>query len=229
MIGCGVDWALTFQGLKTILDPLAAASWPIAAGVTFYGFRDSIQKLIPRIRSFKGIGVEAEVAVEEQQTAATEALASLPLAPIGTEMPPLHVVYSAMDAETNAILDEVIGQAPEKRMAWAIRMRSISETNRRHEQWYRLMFGSQLRALQRLGKVTRAPTETFRPFYVEAVEDKETAALHEGRTFEQWGQFLIDIGYVATVPGTQDVEITPTGMNFLIWMVEAKVHEWRPG
>ncbi len=229
MVGCGIDWGLTFQGFKTVLDPLASASWPIAVGATAYGFRDSIKALLVRIRSFKGAGLEAEMAVEEQQAAATQALDAPQLAPIGTEFPPLHPVYTAVDAETSAVLDEFIGAAPEKRLSWAIRMRSISETNRRHEQWYRIMFGSQLRALQRLSKLGRAPAESFRPFFDEAAKQSETAPLHEGRTFEEWGQFLIDIGYVAQVPETNDVAITPMGVNFLIWMVEAKVNEWRPG
>lgn len=71
MIGCAVDWHLTFEGVKTVLDPLASASWPIAIGATAYGFRDSIKAVLLRIRSFKGAGLEAEMAVEEQQSAAT--------------------------------------------------------------------------------------------------------------------------------------------------------------
>lgn len=158
-------------------------------------------------------------------------MAEKPMAPIGTEFPPLHPVYSDVDVITNNTLDEFIGPdaSLEKRLAWAVRMRSISETNRQHEQWYRIMFGSQLRALQRLSKLGTAPAEMFRPFFDEAAKNPETASIHEGRNFEEWGKFLLNIGYVQQVADTENVAITPLGLNFLMWMIEHKVNDWRPG
>jgi len=121
-------------------------------GIAVFAFRDNLRAALGRVRSIRGAGLEAELLTESQQGSALQVsqAAGQEMAAIGTEFPPAHPVYTAMDAAANAILDEHIGVNPDKRFAWAVRMRSISETNRLHEVAYRYIFGSQLRALERL-------------------------------------------------------------------------------
>jgi hypothetical protein len=55
--------------------------------------------------------------------------------------------------------------------------------------------------------------------------------LHKGRTFDQWGDFVANIGYVAAVDGSNPpkVQTTPLGRQFLEWMVINRVSEFKPG
>ena len=81
-------------------------------------------------------------------------------------------------------------------------MRSVVEANRLHEAHYRVIFGSQLRALRQLNFLGRAPASQFEPFFQEIRDDPDTAPIYEGYTFEQWWQFLLNAGYVRSVGDT---------------------------
>lgn len=227
-----VDWIITLQALKTILDPIAVASWPIGIVTIFWLFRSDLRRLIPRIRTIKTAGVEADLHIENQSAASSTGQQRQELTVgFGTELPPPNLVYDELDKSAREILNREIHGDSEKKLAWAIRMRSISEANRIHEANYRFMFGSQLRALRHLNSIMRAQSIQFEPFFQEVATSPETKHLHEGRTFEQWGQFLINTGYVREVPDTKpaEVEITPFGQQFLLWLVEARASEFRPG
>lgn len=231
-MGCSIDWPTTFLGVKTVLDPVAAASWPIGLVAIFWLFRSELRQILPRIRSIKGAGVEADLHVDTQSAPSLEAQERERLpAGFGTEYPPPHAVYTKIDELTRSILDQEIQGDADKKLAWAIRMRSISEANRVHETNYRLIFGSQIRALKRLNLTGRAPASQFEIFFQEAAANPESAAIHEGRTFEEWGQFLFNVGYVREVPESDplEVEITEFGQQFLIWMTEARASEYRLG
>jgi hypothetical protein len=61
----GINWPLVFQGAKTILDPIATASWPIAIGIIAWAFRNPIVAMIGRIRHVSGFGGAAEFVTQE--------------------------------------------------------------------------------------------------------------------------------------------------------------------
>ena len=231
-MGCSVDWALTLQAIKTILDPIAAASWPIGVVTIFWLFRSDLRNILPRIRTIKGAGVEANLHIETQIATSPENQVSSELsAGFGTEYPPPNAVYNDLDQISRKLLDQEIQGDIEKKFAWAIRMRSISEANRIHEMNYRLIFGSQLKALRALNTRGRTDVSQFEPIFQEAATNPDTAPFHEGRTFEEWGQFLLNTGYVSQVPDTDpmEVEISNFGQQFLVWIVEARASEFRPG
>jgi hypothetical protein len=231
-MGCSIDWALTLQAIKTILDPIAAASWPIGVVTIFWLFRSDLRNILPRIRTIKGAGVEADLHIETQiATSPANQVSSELSAGFGTEYPPPNLVYDELDKISRDILNREIQGDTEKKFAWAIRMRSISEASRIHEMNYRLIFGSQLKALRRLNVLDRAQVSQFEPIFQEAATNPDTAPFHEGRTFEEWGQFLLNTGYVRQVPNTAplEVEISSFGQQFLVWIVEARASEFRPG
>lgn len=227
-----VDWSLVFQGVKTILDPIAAASWPIAIGIVAWAFRGPITTMIGRVRQVSGFGGSAEFVPQEakQQAVGVSESSSLP-APAGTTSPPTDPVYDLLDGQLITFLDQSVqGDMPIK-LAWAIRARSISEANRLHELHYRLIFGSQIIALKGLNVVGQGPVSEFENLYNRIATDPANEAIHKDRTFEQWGQFLINAGYVEAIEGSEPpaVRITPFGRQFLQWMVIAAAPEIKPG
>lgn len=223
-----IDWPLTFKGFETFLTPLADASWPIGIAAIFWMFRADIRALLPRIRSFKGAGVEAELHGESLVQDAGHDI--IPLR-FGTEFPPPHDVFTPLDQYLRDILDRDIGGDDEKKLAWAIRVRSVSEASRLHEANFRMMFGSQLKALRVLNNAIQAPASDFERFFEEAKSNADFAAIHEGRSFEEWGQFMLQTGYVQELADTDppEVGITPFGRHFLVWITEARVIDYRPG
>ena len=145
-----VDWVLLFHGVKTILDPLASASWPIAVGITAWAFRKPIEAMIGRVRQLSGFGGSADFtsgeALTHQQTAEGSPKASLPALTDTGNLPPSDPVFDILDGQFAAVLEQHIQGGDDKKLAWAIRQRSISEATRVHETNYRLIFGSQIHA-----------------------------------------------------------------------------------
>ncbi|OYX47522.1 MAG: hypothetical protein B7Y87_01280 [Sphingomonadales bacterium 32-64-22] len=232
----GVDWPLVFQGAKTVLDPLASASWPIVIGLTAWAFRKPIESMIGRVRQFSGFGTTAEFATREaithQQEAKNTSNPVLPAIADASKFPPADPVFDILDRQLRSLLDQVISEDDALKLAWAIRQRSISEANRIHETNYRLIFGSQIFALKTLNTVGQGLVSEFENYYNEKVlVNSQWEGIHKGRNFEQWGQFLLDAEYVVIVEGSDPpiVQITSFGKQFLHWMVLAGVSEFKVG
>lgn len=223
------------QTMDVVLDAVAASSWPIAAGVVLFAFRKPITGLLTRVRRFNGFGGEAEfVAIEgAAQRAEHVSSAKLPApdASSHAEMPAPDPIYNQLDESTMALLDQIVSGPIEHKLAWAIRMRSFSEINRIHETNYRMIFGSQIAALRYLNNVPDAKVEDFRSVFESAANHPDFSIIHDGRTFEQWGQFVLDTGYAELVPGShpERVRITLLGQRFLTWMIEARAIDIKPG
>lgn len=232
-VGCYINWPWVFLGFKTILDPLAVASWPIAIGFVFWFLRQPITALIQRIKKVDGFGAQAEFSPIEQRAEhkpSGSAELFLQKNRVATALPPQHDVYDMLDQSARKILQEAVQGDSDLQLQWAIRMRSISEAERIHEANYRIMFGSQLKALKELHLLLQAPASHFFRFYQEAASNPDWKLVYETRTFEEWGRFLINIGYVEVVSGTdpEEVRITPLGSHFLIWMTERRIPDFRP-
>jgi hypothetical protein len=233
-MGCSLDWPLVLQATKIVLDPIAQSSWPISILAGLWIFRGGLKGLISRVHTVRGAGVEVIVnAVENQQAKAltTEERAQATIGNIGDGYPGNDEILDRMDEHFRSMLDQNVGDDIQKKLAWAIRLRSASEANRIHETNYRLMFGSQLKVLRDLNVQIRARLRSFEPLFLSAKSDPITSPFHADRSFEQWMQFLIDIGYVqyviTSVP--EEIELTPFGRNFLVWMASWRASEFRPG
>lgn len=232
----GVDWPLVFQGVKTVLDPLAAASWPIAIGVTVWAFRKPIESMIGRVRQFSGFGTTAEFVTKEaiahQPEAEKTSTLALPAIADPLQLPPADPVFDILDQQLRNVLDQAIAGDDSLKLSWAIRQRSISEATRIHETNYRLIFGSQIFALKTLNMVGQGQVADFEKYYTDNfLKNSQWEAIHKDRSFEQWWQFLVDAAYVIIVEGSDRsiVQITPFGKQFLHWMVLAGVSEFKVG
>lgn len=233
------DFPLWLQTTDVLLDALAAASWPIAVVAVLLTFREPLTGLLSRMRKLNGFGSEAEfipveAATAQKAVAAPSDNAALAVSTTGQgilELPPADLVLDTFDQAAQDILENNVPGTPERKLAWAIRMRSISEAGRIHETNYRLIFGSQIAALKTLNVLGQAPASEFEPFFQKASANPDWEQMHKGRTFDDWGQFLIDAHYVELVPDTDPllVRITPFGRQFLGWMTNAQVSEFKPG
>lgn len=232
------DFPLWLQTTDVVLDAVAASSWPIAVAAVLLVFRKPLTGLLSRMRKLNSFGSEAEfipleAAASQKAGGATDSTAlAVPTTGQGIlELPPPDLVLDVIDRVTRDILDKHVPGDAERKLAWAIRMRSISEATRIHETNYRLIFGSQIAALKGLNVLGQAQAQEFEPFFRNAASNPDWEQMHRGRTFDDWGQFLIDAGYVELVPDTDplQVRITAFGRQFLTWMTNAQVSEFKPG
>lgn len=230
-----VDWPIVFEGVKTVLDPLSNASWPIAVGVIAWVFREPVKGMIGRVRQLSGFGGTADFtasdAISHRQSAEGSVTASLPALADTNNLPPSDPVFDILDGQLATVLEQHVQGDANVKLAWAIRQRSVSEANRIHETNYRLIFGSQIHALKTLNVVGIGAVSEFEAFYESVRANPTWEAMHKDRTFDQWGQFLIDAAYVMVVEGSNPsaVQITPFGRQFLQWMVLVAVPDAKPG
>ena len=230
-----IDWPVVFEGAKTVLDPLSNASWPIAAGVTAWVFREPVKSMIGRVRQLTGFGGSADFTagdrIASQQSAEGSATASLPALVDTSNLPPSDSVFDILDSQLAVVLDQHVQGGDKFKLAWAIRQRSISEATRIHETNYRVIFGSQIHALKTLNIAGTGLISEFETFYENVRSNPTWEAIHKERSFELWGQFIIDAAYVVLVEGSDPptVQITPFGKQFLQWIVLAGVPDVKPG
>ncbi|WP_152569559.1 MULTISPECIES: hypothetical protein [Sphingomonas] len=111
--------------------------------------------------------------------------------------PPSDIVYDALDASLAKLLDEHVRGSAEVKLASAIRTRSISESNRLPETHYRLLFGSQIQALEGLNVTGQAPLIYFEKLFQTVADKPANLTIHAGRTFGQWAKFVAKIGYAS--------------------------------
>ncbi len=86
-------------------------------------------------------------------------------------------------------------------------------------------------SLKALSVSGQAPISDFEKFYATVASNPANEPIHKDRTFEQWGEFVANIGYVIVVEGSDppQVQITLFGRHFLQWMVVAGVPEFKAG
>ena len=235
-------WELVVTFSKYVLEAISGSSWPIAVFAIAWIFRDKIDSLIDRIKQISGLGAAAEFSPGEkymQQEEKVNAFAfstaqsSPGMANLNNnERPPnSDPVFDILDNQLRETLEQQFHQNCEIKLAWAIRMRSISEATRMHESNYRLIFGSQIKALKLLNAHGVSNIGDFKTFYENVRVDPANEIFHKDRSFEHWGKFLVSINYVKINDGSErhTVEITPLGKQFLQWMVLYEVSEFKPG
>lgn len=228
-----IDYPLVFKGISTFLEPISQASWPIAILAIVLIFRKPLEKLIGRMKQVTAFGHTADFAIadpNQQQSHVASSSTSAPALPqTGTLLPP-DPLLERMDTELLALIDNKIEGDDRTKLAWAVRERTITELARRHEANYRVIFGSQITALQTLNQTGDHSVRDIEQVYERDIRPA-FPDLHKNRDFAQWGGFLVDAGYVAFVEGSNQtrVQITPLGQGFLQWMVAAQVPQVKPG
>jgi hypothetical protein len=108
-----------------------------------------------------------------------------------------------------------------------VRQLAVSNCIAHFEQTYRLIFGSQIAALEFLNVKGNQDTANLRPFY-----DSGTAAqpaFYATYPFEKWTEFLSRQKLIARLDDPQRVGITALGKDFLVWIVNSRLSRERKG
>ena len=212
----------------------------VAYGGTALGFRAAIGKFLGNVTKVKAPGgFEAERPAVPQGPAETAATVTLPSAVaeghaesssqgIALSDPPDSFIYTPIEQEFRSHLDRALPGDTTRQLRFVLRALATASTERNHEANYRIMFGSQLRALQFLNqRGGRDQLVNGRELYVVGfpTEDERLAV-----PFANWWGWLLNCGYIAVGPlndGNGSVALTPLGRDFLMWMTARGVMEDR--
>lgn len=200
-------------------------------------FRANIGSFIDRMNKAKAPGFEISMSPKEQHLPSADdipALSAVVPASVASgapnnppQLPPATPAQVAYEDETRNALQQIAPDQWELQVKYLVRALAIISLERNHEANYRIMFGSQLRALQGLNqRGGTAPLNDGRPLYDEAFNAEEQTKV----PFDRWWVWLRDIGYIAVneIPGAPAVaSLTAIGRDFLMWMVGRGVAEDR--
>jgi hypothetical protein len=144
-------------------------------------------------------------------------------------MPPPNEVYAPTEKTIRTALTQ--SQIPaDAEKAWLIRTAAVFSVQRAHEITYRVILGSQINLMLLANTPNPPTTEKAREIFDQA--KSAFPAIYTNFEFEAWSQYPIRAGLLRMEATTADVtvfRITPTGRDFLHYLVENALTEGKVG
>lgn len=220
--------------------------WPLALVVFAFIFRAPISGLIDRISEGEVWGTkwkapkqdreEAKNAskIEPKLTGGGQSMRNGPLVPASATPPnPLPPIVSGAgqpfyDSIENAIRNDprIQGMDDAAKLRVLISAQAVIQSHVVFERVYRLIFGSQLYALDLSDRPGGIPLSDVETIFNSA--KAKFPDFHKDRTFGQWCQFMIDAGLAAELPSQNGVKMagaTPLGHYFVLYVKEQRYPE----
>lgn len=204
--------------LEFIADMAGHVAWPIAIVVLALAFRSKVDELLPRITKIGSSGVE--LSLPKQSTEASGELQSEEIS--DTKLVPLRDdVALSIERRNKEALDKFSSDANE-REELLLRALTAQQMEKNFLLVYQGIFGSQIRALRLLNErnIPRAEAENLLK-----VLKAEEPALGDW-TLDQYLNFLLRWRLISV--DAEQIVITETGRNFLIFLVQQGLSEDRP-
>lgn len=219
-MACFVDWNYVLQGGKIVADVLSAAAWPIAAAWIATRFKEPISRAIDRARKFSAMGIDADLPIAQAEAVADAIPESVVPARTVPAEPPYDPLLTPMDEDylKRANTEDL---SPEQRMKWLARIASLNFEAWRHENHYRVIFGSQVGFLKVLNHQGPQDESAAKRWY-------EFGGLKtEAFQFDGWLQFLLTSHDIVRRDDGK-FAITEAGRRFLVWLTSNSIPDNKP-
>lgn len=201
-----------------LLDVLT--SWPVAAFLIALVLRQPVVTLIGRWRRGDGRGNGGPEPTPPSQVDAggpsTEEQLTIQTDPV----PAVENMVRVLRQQ----LDEIEGKLSMDRETALFRALARSNLREHFERTHRVIWGSQIQALQHLNSVATANVDLLRPFYDAAANGYPS--VYENYSFDDWLRFLE--GQILLVRKGDVVEITMEGQEFLKYLVDFRLPTVKP-
>ncbi|MCF6100361.1 hypothetical protein [Mesorhizobium muleiense] len=205
------------QWLEIIVDLLKGIAWPAAILIVAQLFSSDIRAILPRLRKAGPSGVELDA--PEQQQRIEPPSSGIP------DDPDLPVPTAALAILEERLRKQIETKPEAKRQPILLRELAISRLITLFERVHRLIFGSQIDLLKSLNLTGPKSMELVRPYYDEAAI--LSPDFYKDYDFDKWLSFLTSAELVEIKDGQMD--ITETGREFLVYMVNTRLIERKPG
>jgi hypothetical protein len=210
---------LLFNQIVQMLGAVAPYAWPIVVlglGLTvIIMFRRSIAAFLERVEKVSAAGVIATLGPGKRQEPPPAASISVAL---------LDSFNSAMQLEMEERIqsdDNFKKLSPDDKIKTLVRFQAAALITVEFERVYRVIFGSQQRALKYVNERPGVGVEAIQPFYETAKQMYPVA--YERRTFEDWLGFLMHVTLIRdqTQPdGRRVLYPTVRGQELLKYVIQ---------
>jgi hypothetical protein len=216
--------------IQAIVDLLAHAVWPIFFIWFLKAYEADLRALLPRIRKIGSSGFELEASASTQKASEnalsdTESSTKILKDFAGTTRSPAiaDVELALHDALQDKIKTKQIKENDE--VDYLVRELAISHLIIHFLRVYNVIFGSQIRALQILNQRGPMKFSELAVLYDEA--KTSDPSFYGDYNFDQWLTFLLQVFLIRAE--NEIVEITPTGFDFLQFLLASKLNTGRRG
>ncbi|MCH9052631.1 MAG: hypothetical protein IIA72_16415 [Proteobacteria bacterium] len=197
-----------------LLDVLA--SWPVAVFLIALVLRQPILTLIGRWRPGKGRGNGGpEPKPPDQEDTGGPSTEKQLSTTQADHVPAVENLVKVLRQQ----LDDVESTLDIDRETALLRALARSNLREHFERTYRIIWGSQIQALQNLNSVATSNVDFLRPFYDAAAN--KYPSVYEKYLFDDWLRFLE--GQLLLIRKGDVIEITTEGQEFLKYLVDTRV------
>jgi len=193
---------------------LPAYAWAIAAIVVAIIFRPIVGKVLPRLAKLGPSGAEFHREVSQRSTDVAPPAIQSP----HNEEPLTDPVAIELEEKIKRDLENIDPKEKEQRLVRAL---TYSQLNRHFALAYANIFGSQIRALDRLNAQSITHFEA-QQLFEELQKDND---LFKNWTLSNYLQFLYAWRFIKEEGGA--LHITPTGQNFLLFITTSHLSKDR--
>ncbi|MBJ2124798.1 hypothetical protein [Flavobacterium sp. IB48] len=213
-----------YHTIKMLLDFLSTISWPIVALVVFLSLKTPIKNFINNIKKFTygGTGIETNLANKQiEEDSLSEILGNNP------DATNLDRILAKFSDSTLKSLDKIIENEtqistidnPQNKYDRIYKYAKILILVKNIEKIHALIFGSQIRLLQRLNYSYSESKSDLKQYYDDAV--KKNSEGYNDYSYENYLNFLVINDLVKI--DNETVSITDYGKDFLRYIVEANL------
>ncbi len=209
--------------LKDITTLLGILIWPLVVIIIFLILRKPLKDFINRIKSigFKGTGIETEIPKKQSSDEGSpfeKLIKEIPnknLERIQSNFNPetLEVFRKAVLNESNVDSFKTHEEREKVLFSYSQMIYLIMQFNR----IYTLIYGSQIRILERLNSSKNETLDSIMPFFDEA--KRNDPKFYENYPFKNYLEFLTSYGLIQIEANS--VIITPIGRDFFKYIVES--------
>ena len=215
-VGIDIDRVRNMIYLDSIIKLLEVLAWPTAAVVIVWILRYPILTFLGRWRRSDGWGDGGTEPTPKGQEGPVGPSAEEQLAK--AEADPLPAVRALVEILRRQ-LDDAESKLSIDRETALLRALARSNLREHFERTYRIIWGSQIRALQALNSVIKSDQGFLKQFYQSAADRYPT--VYETYSFEDWLRFLE--GQALVRRDGEMAEITIEGQTFLTYLVEMRM------
>lgn len=197
---------------------LQAWAWPGAVLLLAWCFRTEIKEALPRVKEVGPTGVKMNDAPQQQRVGPVDSPKELSPVELGEPSKAIRLVEEKLN-------QQILEISADKRLPILLRELAQCRIFLHFERVYRIIFGSQIRALQSLNERPKVSVSEAIRFYDDVV--KEFSPFYDDFSFERWSGFLINNSLVEMSEGYY--VITDAGREFLHFITEARLPLEKPG
>lgn len=213
-----------YHSIKMILDFLSSISWPLITIIIFLVLKNPISNFINNIKKFTygSTGIETNsVKQNDDEDYLTELLGD------GQDASNLDKVLAKFSEETLSSIDNIIESETQIIQVEGIQNKydriykyaKLIILIKNAEKIYSLIYGSQIRMLQRLNYSHTETKEELKLYYENA--SKNNPEGYKNYPYDSYLNFLIQNGLISIE--NENVSITYNGRDFLRYIVEANL------